>query len=343
MKQALDDLGQAPLAPLTPMLTCPEPTYEGMCKLLAHGLPSIGIFASEGGQFIGGHGMTDEAKLRTAAGLSAVWDDGTIKRVRGGDGVLWLPGRRVSMHLMAQPEVAALWFSDQLLAGQGLLSRVLVSAPDPASGTRMSREPSPESDDALKRYDARLLHVLEYPLPLKAGTQNKLEPRALPLSPKARALGIAFYDHVEARLSDGGELAPVRGLANKLPEHATRIAAVLTLVNDIEAGEVGPAEMQAGIDVAQHYASEAMRLFGASRVRAELRLAQQVLTWLQTVWKEPLVSLPDIYQRGPNAVRDKASAQCVVTILEDHGWLVAASASEVDGVFRREVWRIVKG
>ena len=36
----------------------------------------------EGGQFIGGHGMTPEAMLRTAAGLSCLWDGEPIKRVR---------------------------------------------------------------------------------------------------------------------------------------------------------------------------------------------------------------------------------------------------------------------
>ena len=68
-KAALDAFGSAPLPPLEPMLTCGEPTYEGLCKLLAVGQPSVGIFAAEGGQFIGGHGMADDAKLRTAAGI----------------------------------------------------------------------------------------------------------------------------------------------------------------------------------------------------------------------------------------------------------------------------------
>jgi Protein of unknown function (DUF3987) len=103
IKTALDVLGPAPLPPLEPLLTCPEPTYEGLCKLFATGWPSLGIFASEGGQFIGGHGMSDDAKLRTAAGLSAAWDGEPIKRVRGGDGVTVLPGRRLAMHLMARP------------------------------------------------------------------------------------------------------------------------------------------------------------------------------------------------------------------------------------------------
>ena len=114
IKVALDALGPAPVSPLVPLLTCPEPTYEGIIKLFAVGWPSLGIFAAEGGQFIGGHGMTDEAKLRTAAGLSAAWDGEPFKRVRSGEGVSILPGRRLwgspphlDPHLMAVgPEVA---------------------------------------------------------------------------------------------------------------------------------------------------------------------------------------------------------------------------------------------
>jgi hypothetical protein len=107
IKSALDELGQPPASPPPPLLTCPEPTWEGITKLLAIGWPSLGIFTAEGGQFIGGHGMSDEAKLRTAAGLSSTWDGEPIKRVRAADGVTVLPGRRLAVHLMVQPDVAA--------------------------------------------------------------------------------------------------------------------------------------------------------------------------------------------------------------------------------------------
>jgi Protein of unknown function (DUF3987) len=343
IKETLDALGPAPLPPLEPILTCGEPTYEGLCKLLAVGWPSVGIIAAEGGQFVDGHGMAEDAKLRTAAGLSALWDGEPIKRVRAQDGFMVLPGRRVAMHLMAQPDVAAIWLGDHLLVEQGLLSRVLLTAPEPTSGTRIWKEPSPESAALVKRYGARLLQILEQPLPLAEKTRNELAPRTVPLSPEARRLWVAFHDHVEPRLAVGGELEPVRGLANKLPEHAARIAAVLTLVDNIGAGEVGTAEMEAGIALAQHYADEAMRLFGASRTSRELRDAQQLLAWLLTNWPESRVSLPDIYQRGPNSIRDKAPAHRAVTILVDHGWLVPAQACEVAGTFRRDVWRIVRG
>jgi hypothetical protein len=343
IKTALDALGTSPLPPPVPILTCTEPTYEGLCKLLPHSLPNVSIFAAEGGQFIGGHGMSEDAKLRTAAGLSAFWDGETIKRVRSHDGVTILPGRRLTLHLMAQPEVAAIWFNDPLLVAQGLMSRILATAPKPASGTRMWRDPKQEGDTAVERYGARLLDILERPLPLAVGTRNELVPRALLLSPEARNVWIAFHDYVESRIVCGGELEPVRGLANKLPEHATRIAAVLTLVTDIDAAEVARPEMEHGIALAEHYVCEALRLFGSSRINPDLALARRLLNWLLKDWGEPNVSLPDIYQRSLNAIGDQATARRLVAILENHGWLVPlAGSAVVSGKPRREAWRIVR-
>jgi hypothetical protein len=342
IKAALDALGPPPLPPLEPLLTCPEPTYEGLCKLLAVGCPSVGIFASEGGQFIGGHGMSDDAKLRTVAGLSAAWDGEPIRRVRGGDGIVVLPGRRLAIHLMAQPDVASALLNDRLLADQGILSRFLVTAPDAASGMRMWHEPSADSDAAMRQYSARLLQILERPLPLAADTQNTLAPRVLSLSPEAASLWKHFYNHVERRVAAGGELEAVRGLANKLPEHAARLAAVLALVRNIEAGEVSSADMAAGIELAQHYATEALRLFAGSRVSAELYLADRTLQWLRAHWtRKPAVSLPDLYQFGPNGIRDKAKASQVVRLLEDPGYLVRIEGgAEIDGKWRRDAWRL---
>jgi hypothetical protein len=136
-KAALDTLGPAPTKPLFPMLRCDEPTLEGLAKLFATGHPSLGIFSAEGGQFIAGHGMNAENKLKTAAGLSKIWDGEAITRVRAGDGSMTLPGRRLCLHLMVQPDVASIMLSDAVLMDQGLLSRVLVSAPESVVGTRL--------------------------------------------------------------------------------------------------------------------------------------------------------------------------------------------------------------
>jgi Protein of unknown function (DUF3987) len=344
IKLALNNLGPSPAAPLTPMLTCPEPTYEGLVKHLVFGQPSVGIFSAEGGQFIGGHGMTDEAMLRTAAGLSCLWDGETIKRVRGADGVTILPGRRVALHLMAQPDVAAVMLSDPLLSNQGLLSRCLVTAPESNAGSRLWHDPVTDSDTAIKRYGARILNILERPLPLVEGKTNELSPRVLTLASDARKMWIGFADSIEIQIKPDGALAPVRGLANKLPEHAARLAAVLTLVADVEAIEISSAHLAAGITLAQHYAVEALRMFEGSRISADLLLAQKLLGWLIGIWSESAISLPDIYQNGPNAIRDKDTAAKLVRLLEDHGWLHRIEGgAKVAGNHRRDAWRIIKG
>jgi hypothetical protein len=262
IRAALDALGEAPAAPPHPILTCPEPTFEGLCRLFVDGWPTLGIFATEGGQFIGGHGMSQDNKLRTAAALSSLWDGEPIKRIRAGDGVILLAGRRLAAHLQVQPTVADVWLGDRMLEDQGLLSRLLVSAPDSAAGIRFHHEEQPETDRSLKRYGARLLEILETPLPMSAGKGNELTPRPLPLSPEAGRRWIDFADHVERAIAPDGALEDVRGFANKLPQHAARLAAVLTLVSNIDAGGIADDEMWAGIALAEHYAAEAVRLFG---------------------------------------------------------------------------------
>ncbi len=341
-KAGIDAIGSKPQRPLFPMLTSTDPTFEGLAKQFIDGQPSVGLFSAEGGQFIGGHGMSSEAKLRTAAGLSSMWDGEPIRRVRAGDGASILPGRRLCIHLMAQPDVAAVMLSDRTLADQGLLSRLLVTAPISAVGNRQWHEPKPESGVALKKYEERLLSILEKPLPLADGKTNELKPRQLKLSSEAREGWIAFVDHIEGEMMSG--LEPIQGLANKLPEHATRLAAVLALVEDIEAEQISTEHMAAGIELAQYYANEALRLFASGHINPDLLLAQRALDWLQKDWCEKYVSLRVIYTHGPNPIRDSKTAKRIVKILVEDGWLIPVGKSvEVDGHKTKDAWLVAKG
>jgi hypothetical protein len=340
---ALTDVGPAPKAPLVPIITCPEPTFEGLVRLLANGQPSVGVFTAEGGQFVGSHAMSEDNKLKTCAALSSLWDGEPIRRVRQGDGASILPGRRVSAHLMLQPGVAAGVLSDPVLRDQGTLSRLLVTFPISTAGTRMWREAKPESEAAIRRYGHRLRDILESPFPLAEGQINELAPRALSLSGEARSLWIGFANHIEQQIGLGGALEPIRGLANKLPEHAARLAAVLAIIDDLECSEVSGACMASGISLAQHYAAEALRLYEAGLADPVLVLAQRLLDWLHADWADSSVSLPDIYQQGPNAIRDGKLALRLVRILVEHGWLLRIEGGAlIRGSKRRDAWRIVK-
>lgn len=341
-REALEEVGPRPNEPLLPLLTCPEPTFEGLTKLFASGWPSLGVFSSEGGQFIGGHGMNQDNRLKTAAALSGLWDGEPLKRVRAGDPVATLRGRRLTVHLLVQPGIAAGLLSDPLLADQGLLSRLLVAAPESTVGTRFWRNPTHGAERNLRRYHERLSSILSRPLPLVEGTRNELNPRTLRFSRLARDLWIRFADHVERQMGPGGDYESIRGLANKLPEHATRLAGVVALFDDLELEELSEQDLARGIELAKFYASEALRLFEAGALDPDLALADHLLQWLQASWPEELVSLPDIYQRGPNGIRDQKRARAMVQILEEHGWLVPVrGGAAVAGTKRRDVWRIV--
>jgi hypothetical protein len=343
-KAALDALGPEPKAPLSPIIVCHEPTFEGLAKLLINGQPSVGIFASEGGMFIGGHGFSEEAKLRTAAGFSLLWDDGCLTRVRAGEGATALAGRRVALHLQAQPDVAARVLSDQMLADQGLLSRILVIAPETLQGQRFWKDASPETDKAAREYVEHVNRLFRRPMPLKEGTRNELEPRPLRLSPEARQLWIEFADSVERQLGPRGDLQPISGFAAKLPEHAARIAGVLTMFENPEAAQIDAAALSNGIALSRHYAAAALRLHGRSRLDADLVNAEMLLQWARLKADRGFISLPDIVQTGPNRVRETATARRLVTILEQHRQLERMpSTVRVNGKDRREVWRVVSG
>ena len=339
----LREIGPEPVAPIEPMLVCPEPTFEGLCKALAIGQPSMGVFSNEGGQFVGGHGMSPDNRLKTAAAFSKLWDGDPIKRVRAGDATVTLPGRRVSLHLMIQPRAAMEFLGDDSLIDQGLLSRMLATYPTSTLGSRFSRDTLPESKAAYERYCDRLTAILRTPPVTKEGSANELEPRDLPLSEEAAGTFLVFSDHVEGQLGPDGELAGITGFGAKLSEHAARIAGVLALIEDLEAIEVSTEAADQGIDLAQYYAGEALRLFEAGATKPDLLIAQRVLEWLQD-WPEPAVSLPDIYRGGPRKVRDKTAARKFVNILVDHGWLIPMKGgATIKGAVRQEAWQIVRG
>ena len=343
IETALRAVGDEPRAPLIPILTCGEPTLEGLQKLYAGGHPSLGLFSDEGGSFIGGHSMAEENRLRTVAGLSSLWDTGPIVRVRGGDGVIVLPGRRLALHLMAQPDAAARMLSDEVLLDQGFLSRLLVAAPASTAGTRFQRELQPRTEVALRRYGARLLDILEKPPIMMAGTRNALDPRRLEFDDEATKRWLSFADHVEGLLGPGKPLEPVRGFANKLPEHAARIAGVLTIVDSPSAQAINSKTLDQAIRIADFYTTEALRLFEAGACSQGIRQAEKLLEWLKTSWREPLIGLRAIYRLGPNSIRDADAAKKAVALLEVHGWLVKTAApAKVEGQPVREAWLIMR-
>jgi hypothetical protein len=245
------------------------------------------------------------------------------------------------MHLMVQPDAAARLLADPVLEDQGLLSRLLAVAPASLAGSREWRDPDPASRASLRLYNARVGAIFQRPLPMKEGIGEGLTPRVVPLSSDAKRAWKAFYSMIERQLLPDGELRAIKGLANKLPEHATRLAAVLALIDDVDTGVLSLDHLERGILLAEHYASEALRIHGSARISPDIQAAAHLLAWLTNKWSEPVVSAVECYSRGPRAVRSKRQAEKLLAILEEHGWIMRLETSAViKDKKRQQVWQI---
>lgn len=345
LRQSLEALGDGPTAPLAVAKVFTDLTIEGLTKYLVDGQPSVAIIATEGGQILGGHGFSRENMLKTASGLSKLWDGKPVCRVTVGHGTTVLNDRRVSMHLMIQPIVAPLLVGSDLLAGQGTLSRILLTCPESLAGTRLSigdDVPINLTVDAqeLQRYRQQAKILLDLPEPIRPSTRNELMPREVRLSQSALRTWRAFYNDTERRQGKDSDLCEVRGLASKIAEHAARLAGIIAFFDDVEITEIGSAALDGGIALAKHYLQEALRLHGTGKTDERLQNAQALYSWLNASGKSN-VTLVEIYQRGPKCLRDARTARELVNILIEHGFMAPMAEGLVfDGAKRSEAFRV---
>ena len=324
----LKELGAKPEKPLHPIITVADTTLEGLVKIWPDLHAGLGLFSAEGGQFTGGHGMAEENRLRTSAHLSSFWDGTSVKRIRAGDGATLLQGRRLTLHMMLQPQAAAGFLSDPVLRDQGLLSRILVAAPSSLAGTRLHKPVAAEDEAAIEAFGATIKRILSIPTPLAEGKRNELEPRSLKLTDDAKKHFYKVSDHIERQMGKDGGLEGLKDVGAKTPENAVRIAAILTLIDNTAAQFITAETMLQALTLADWYLEEAARLHEARRTDPQLVVAQDLLDWILASGLCQ-INQRDIMRNGPKKLRTRAALKPVLAILVDHYWLKCLS----DGIY----------
>jgi len=337
----LSEAGDEPVH-VQPFILCTEPSFPGIERSFSDGRYTLGLFSDEGGRFLGGYAMGKDHKTHTITGLSKLWDGDPIDRVRSGDGVSILYGRRFSMNVMIQPVLTAQLFGDSLLAGQGFLSRCLCCWPESTVGTRSYKAIDLSLHPALLNYENAMQEILTSPLPLNEQPKMGLNPRQLTLSADARRAWTAFHDHIETQQKPGNDLHTIIGFASKAAEHALRIAGVLTLFTDIAATVINNDAMQSSIAVTNFYLGESLRLFHSAGDNPQLALAQEVFDYGITRCGGT-IGLRDLYRNGPNRVRSKEQSMQIIRILEHHNRAVKLEhGALINGHNNRDAWRLIE-
>lgn len=343
-RSELKAIGPEPEPPPRPERLVNEPTYEGLTKLFAEGQPSLGLFSNEGGRFLGGFAMSTDHKQKTLTAFNDLWQGNPIKRTRAGDGTQTLFGRRLALHLMAQPIVAHTFMGDPLAGDTGFLPRCLICEPPSTIGTRLIRH-QPRDMAPLEAFAGRLGDLLNTGMAMDPETRA-LNPRRLYLSVGARGLLEAYYDETEKAQAPGGEFELIRGHASKTAEQAVRIAGVLTLWADMGRNEIDADMMANGIALARYYLSEAHRLAGVAMISIDVAKAEALRKWmLSPSWGKQWLTASNVLQRGPNCLRNELpQVMKAIEMLVETGWLIELpTMTDLDGKKRRQSWRIMSG
>jgi hypothetical protein len=338
----LADLGAAPMQPLFPFLTSTEPTLEGITKNLDLFRPSIGIFSDEGGQFLGGHAMNSENRMKTVSGLSKFWDGDPINRTRAGDGVVTFYGRRLCVHLMVQPVISDTLLGDPTARDQGFLARFLICSPPSSIGIRFGNTHSPSSDVALAAYSQQLGSLLRRSMPLADGCRNELELPVLNMTVEATAILLSYANVLERKQAPGEELSEATAFASKSAEQAARIAGVLAVFADETS--INAQTMTNAITLAAWYLAEAVRLRDGATISAEIRKAEKLRVWLLEKWPEDYIAPSPIVQAGAANIKTAKEARGLITQLVSNGWLIRMEdGATVKNSHRQEAYRVIRG
>jgi len=341
-------LPDAPIPPVVPRKLLSDITFEGVLRHFDEGDPSVGIFADEGGQFFGGHGMSRDNALKTAAGLSKIWDAAPLNRTRAGMPQTTHRHRRGSLHLMIQPQIAASVLSNAMLRDQGLLSRTLIAWPQSRIGKRLitispdAAVKTAKAQNALAQFHAKINKRLARAAQIGRAALE-LRPPTLPLSREARNLLILFANEVEQDQEPGSALAEITGFASKAAEQAARIAGVLTVLEDPDTDVVDLQAMEWGVGITAWYISEAQRLMVGSTVDPQLEKAQLLLQWLGRKYPGRPFNAREITRFGPSSIRDSKTAHALIRILHQHRYIRPVPGDVyINASKTKEAWELVQ-
>lgn len=314
LKKALGELEFLSMVPV-PRLFAPDPTLEGIHAQFREGIPILGLFSDEGGQFFGGHGLQPENALKTISGLSKLWDGSPIRRVRAGKNESYTGfNKRLSLHLMAQPQIVQPILASELFWQQGVLARFLPALGDSLFGLREYRESNPYEAPGVRRYHKCLERLLAR---INASPDAALP--NLPLDNDARKKWVEIHNQIETKLSDSGTLFEIRSVGAKLAEQVLRLSGVMTLVEGkqtIGLRQVTNAEQLVG------YYSEVWQLIKSkSRQDTNMYRANDLLNWIRQRGCTH-VSTREIAQFGPGPahLRTAQNVRKDMLILTNHHW-----------------------
>lgn len=236
----------APTTPENPKMIISDTTQEGLFRAFQFERCDYLMTSDEGAGIFNNVSFRDTEIGRAVAMFNRLFDGSPIERNRatdynkdGGGGSIALYGRRLTVFIQIQPEMAKQLLGNKAFDGSGFDARFLWNHPMPKAGTRQLTDiakPTPNLD----RFNERIRHLLWATRPC---TPDNIEGRVrhgVHLDRGAINEIRKAWQWFETEQREGGAFADMKPHAVRATEVILRIAACLAFFRDARVGELGP-------------------------------------------------------------------------------------------------------
>ncbi|EME67644.1 hypothetical protein H261_22453, partial [Paramagnetospirillum caucaseum] len=281
-----------PLPPLRPDMVTGMATYSGLINCLKDGQPSLCVSNDDSVAFI--HDASNDPHM--VALFTCLWSGTKYTRTIFGKWLI-LKGRRLTAHLMVQPQYAEPLLHGKYTADQGIVPRFNV-AEAPYMEKATPKGDAKTHRETINKFNERIAALVQHPGAVENRNEVRVE-NPLIMSSDAEALFLRFMDDMTVQSRPGEKLAVIRTSAIRASETAARLAGIMTLfVGGPDKATIETPEVQAAIALMYYFLDQKLAIYRKSQVDPDMRLAEKVWHWMSHNWGEPKISQRDLCHYG---------------------------------------------
>lgn len=322
-----------PEKPLKSTIITNNTTIEALFFNFYRGQGSIYLASDEGAQFFNGYSFRGSMqKSATAADLCQYWSNQITTRERISDQIDIKPieNRRLSIHLMIQNEIIKKHLNDETLNNQGLWGRFLITKiTEREEYFTISEEEREKAFKARAEYWNKLKKILDKEFKFKEGSRQELNPQTLRLGTNEEEGEYIKKEirkiQLEKTQETENQYVEIKEFAHKTREHIIRLAATITIFEDIDAKHIKTKEINIAIKLYEFYLREQIRAFEEytnDPIHEEiLNKAERLKEKIIRDWDEEYISSFQIYENAMGGLRNKKATIEPIKILIEHGFL----------------------
>ncbi|MBB3303905.1 MULTISPECIES: YfjI family protein [unclassified Enterobacter] len=306
IKERLSVLEQAkPVKPIRQRLIVNDATPAALKQMLANKGASTGLMSDEAGMVFSGKA------LEQLPMLNKIWDGSSFVVNRANFPELSIKDVRMTMSLMAQPEVVKSFIHRGKGEARhtGFLARCLIGYPESTQGTRLIGD-AETSIEHLPNFHKKLSYFA-------AMTTNDLR-IMMHFSSDAEQAWREFYNRIERLIGETGyhSLSEFKDYASKMSENVARLAALIEFFHSSKE-TISVNAVDVAIDIIEWYGYQYIKLVGEKENPFDD--SNFLFQWLiEFCKKHNASSIPKniILQYGPSRVRKRAKLNALIDILQ---------------------------